>query len=105
MEERKALMQLGELEALVVPDIQDNLASFADFVDRGSTIIFTADCGAITIFLMIHKLFCSKILVHGGILADIVGYNHKHDSHPAFAASISNTKLGRYIALLLPSIP
>ena len=32
-------MQLGELEALVVPDIQDNLASFADFVDRGSTII------------------------------------------------------------------
>ena len=32
-------------------------------------------------------------------LAEIVDYNHKHDSHPAFAASIAKTKLGRYIAL------
>ena len=35
-------VQLGEVEALVVPDI-----SLADFADRGSTIMLTADGGAI----------------------------------------------------------
>ena len=40
-------VQLGEVEALVVPDIQDSLVSFADFANRGSTIMLTADGGAI----------------------------------------------------------
>ena len=40
-------MQLGELEALVVPDIQDNLVSLADFADRWSTIMLKADGSAI----------------------------------------------------------
>ena len=29
------------LEALVVPDLSDNLVSFADFTDKGSTILLT----------------------------------------------------------------
>ena len=28
-------VQVGELEALVVPDLQDNLVSFSDLTDRG----------------------------------------------------------------------
>ena len=27
-------VQIGELEALVVPDLSDNLVSFADFTDK-----------------------------------------------------------------------
>ena len=95
MEEKEAL---GELEAIVMPDIQDNLVSFADFAYRGSTIMLTADGGAMT------NSFNETVLIKDfGTwrlrLADIVDYNHKHDSHLAFAASISKTKLGRYIVL------
>ena len=32
-------VQIGELEALVVPDLQDNLVSFSDFTDKGSTVL------------------------------------------------------------------
>ena len=81
---------VSKVEALVVPDIQDNLVSLADFADRGSTIMLTADGGAIA-----NSDFGTWLLR----LADIVDYNHKHDSHSAFAASIAKSKLGRYIAL------
>ena len=31
-------VQIGELEALVVADLQDNLVSFSDLTDKGSTV-------------------------------------------------------------------
>ena len=93
-------MQLKELEAIVMPDIQDNLVSFADFAYRGSIIMLTADGGAMTNSFNEKQIVLIKDFGTWRLrLADIVDYNHKHDSHLAFAASISKTKLGRYIAL------
>lgn len=31
--------QISELEQLVVPDLQDNLVSFSDFTDKGSSFL------------------------------------------------------------------
>ena len=41
-------VQIGELEALVVPDLSDNLVSFADFTDKGSTILLDSAGGVIS---------------------------------------------------------
>ena len=47
-------VQLGELEALVVPGIQENLVALSDFTDRGSTVLLVVSC---RILLMIRELF------------------------------------------------
>ena len=86
-------VQLGEMGALVVLDIRDNLA---DFADRGSTIM-------LMLMVVSYQILVNKQIVlakdFGTLwlrLADIVDYNHKHDSHPAYAASILRTKLGSH---------
>ena len=71
-----------------MPDIRDNLVSFADFTDVGSTILPNADGGGILNFcydkqIVLTKDFCILRLR----LADIVDCNHKRKSHPAYAAS------------------
>ena len=83
-----------------MPDIQDNLVSLADFADRGSTIMLTADGGAIANSCNDKQIVLTKDFGTWRLrLADIVDYNQKHDSHPAFAASIAKSKHGRYVAL------
>ena len=41
------MARLGEVEALVVPQLRDNLVSLGDFADRGSTVELGAETGVV----------------------------------------------------------
>ena len=93
-------VQIGELEALVVPDLSDNLVSFADFTDKGSTILLDSAGGVISNSLNDKQIVLKKDIGTWRLsLSDIANYDHKQDSYMVYSASVSKTKLARYITL------
>ena len=93
-------VQVGELEALVVPDLQDNLVSLSDFADKGSTILLSSAGGLISNSLNDKQIVLNKDDGSWRVsLSDIEKYNHEQSSYAAFSATFAKTKLARYIAL------
>ena len=82
--------QIGELEALVVPDLSDNLVSFADFTDKGSTILLDSAGGVISNSLNDKRIVLKKDVGTWRLsLSDIANYDHKQDPYTVYSASIS----------------
>ena len=83
-----------------MPDLQDNLVSFSDFTDKGSTVLLNFDGGIISNSLNDKQIVLKKDVgtwcLH---LSDIANYDHVQDSHSTYSASVSKTKLARYITL------
>ncbi len=97
-----AKVQLGELEALVVPDLQDNLVSFSDFTSKGSNVVLTNAGGVISNPFNNKRIFLTKDYdTWRLLLADIASYDHKGVSQAikAYATTIPKSKVERYIAL------
>ena len=70
--------QIGELEALVVPDLSDNLVSFADFTDKGSTILLNSAGGVISNSLNDKQIVLKKDIGTWRLsLSDVANYDHK----------------------------
>ena len=96
------VVKLGEVEALVVPNLQDNLVSLGDFAERGSSIVLTANGG------VVRNPFNDKeinLKWESGtwriFLRDVAGYDHESGSRnvKAFVSSSGKSKLERYISL------
>ena len=87
-------VQIGELEALVVP------VSFSDFTDKGSTVLLSSDGGIISNLLNDKQIVLKKDIGTWRLhLSDIANYDHKQDSGSIYSASVSKTQLARSITL------
>ena len=83
-----------------MPDLQDNLVSFSDFTDKGSTVLPISDGGIISNSLNEKQIVLKKDVGTWRLhLSDIANYDHVQDSASIYSASVSNTKLARYITL------
>ena len=90
----------GELEALVVPGSQDNLVSFSDFTNKGSTVLLSSDAGIISYSLNDKQIVLKEDIGTWRLhLPDIANYDHMQDSASIYSTSISKTKLARYITI------
>ena len=97
-----ANVQLGELEALVVPDLQDNLVSLSDFTSRGSNVVLTNAGGVISNPFNDKRIFLTKDYdTWRLLLADIASYDHEgaRQAITAYVTTLPKSKIERYIAL------
>jgi hypothetical protein len=95
-------VQLGELEALVVPGIQDNLVSFSDFTNRGSTVELTEAGGLISNSFNDKRIVLTKDFGTWRLqLSDVASYDHQGAklANKAYNSTILKTKAERYISL------
>jgi hypothetical protein len=95
-------VQLGEVEALVVPKIQENLVSLSDLTSRGSHVVLTDEGGLITNSLNDKRIVLTKEEGTWHLpLSAIVSYDHKATKHKdnIFLATTMKTKGERYISL------
>ena len=95
--------KLGEIEAFVVPNLNENLISLCDFTTRGSNIILTSEGGLITNPFNDNKI---KLSNEFGIwrifLSDVINYSHRDQRQTETAFSFffpRQSKLERYISL------
>ena len=94
-------MQLGELEALVVPGIKENLVSISDLTSGGSTMELSDSGGVISNPLNDKEIYLKK---KEGIwrvkLDDVATYDHGEKGYVgAFYSAKPRSKADRYIIL------
>ena len=94
-------VQLGELEALVVPGIKENLVSISDLTSRGSTMELSDSGGVISNPMNDKEIYLKKM---DGIwrlkLDDVATYDHKSKGYVgANYAAKPRSKADRYIDL------
>ena len=94
-------MQLGELEALVVPGIKENLVSISDLTSRGSTMELSNSGGVISNPVNDKEIYLKK---KDGIwrvkLDDVATYDHEDKGYvEAFYSAKPRSKADRYIVL------
>lgn len=97
-----AAVQLGEVEALVVPGVQENLVALSDFTDRGSTVVLSDVGGVVSNSVNDKQIVLKKDFGTWRLrLSDIANYDHKdvRQSTTAFRTSTPKSKAERYIAL------
>ena len=95
-------VKLGEVEALVVPGVQESLVALSDFTDRGSTIVLTNVGGVISNSLNDKQIVLKKDFGTWRLqLSDIASYDHNDVQHKptAFYSSTPKSKAERYITL------
>ena len=96
-----AKVQLGELEALVVPGLRENLVSISELTERGSILTLSDTGGVISNALNDKKIKLWKDYGTWRLyLQDLADYNHKEKSYvKAFYVAASKSKAERYVEL------
>ena len=96
-----AKVQLGELEALVVPGIRENLVSISDLTKRGSTVNLSDTGGVISNSMNEKKINLWKDYGTWKLyLEDLADYDHEKNGYSnAFYVSMPKSKADRYINL------
>ena len=97
-----AKAQLGEIEALVVDGLQENLVALSDFTNRGSTVVLSCEGGVVSnsnndkVILLTNDVGTWRLR-----LSDVATYNHLDSNLPpeAFYTTTPKTKADRYISL------
>ena len=95
--------KLGEIEAFVVPNLNENLISLYDFTTRGSNVILTSEGGLISNPFNDNKI---ELRTDRGnwriLLSDVINYSHRDQRQTETAFSFffpKQSKLERYISL------
>ena len=96
-----AAVQVGEVEALVVPGIKENLMSISDLNARGSTVELSDSGGVISNSVNEKKIDMKKEQGTWRLLLDdLADYDHKDGEYSeAFYSAISKSKAKRYMDL------
>ena len=94
-------VQLGELEALVVPGIKENLVSISDLTSKGSTMELSDSGGVISNPVNDKEIYLKKM---EGIwrlkLDDVATYDHGNEGYVgAYYTAKPRSKADRYIDL------
>ena len=99
--EVSAKVQLGELEALVVPGIKENLVSISDLTSRGSTIVLSDSGGVVSNSVNDKEIKLKKDKGTWRLqLDDLATYDHENGGQiGAFYTAMPKSKADRYINL------